>query len=134
MRITYIVIVSDYSQDNFFRKIKKCQSITLTKNKNLWNTSILFPKKVSKKTDVEVLRVYLDWKLLFDVHIKHISREANEGLDFSFCTCHEFTNINLIWTLYTTYENSLLYSSVTAKKKCFSCICKLIVKNDQSGI
>lgn len=99
-----------YCENNsLFLNIKKCHSISFTRNKNILNSQYFISNKtLPKVTEVKDLGVYLDSKLLFDVHINYISKKANRVLGFLFRTCHDFKNINSIRNLYMAYVNSIL--------------------------
>lgn len=94
--------------------VKKCNSITFSRKRNIANVSIVLGDQIVEKCDrVRDLGVILDCKLTFIDHYNTIINKATNMLGFIKRFCYNFRDPYTIKTLYIAYVRSTLeYCSI----------------------
>lgn len=104
-----------YCSDNFlFLNVKKCNHITFTRNRAVFDNNFnIGNNMIQKVTTIKDLGVSLDSKLSFETHIDNIVNKAFKMLGFMLRITQDFRNLKCIMILYFTLVRSMVeYNSV----------------------
>lgn len=95
--------------NSLFLNLKKCNSITFSKKKNLINFEYTINKNVLTKVDeIKDLGLILDAQWTFRSHYENLINDTNRMLGFITRTCKDFRNPRSLLTLYYSYIHSKL--------------------------
>lgn len=107
---TRLLLIAEWCSNNGLHlNVNKCNVVTYSRRSRplIYNYAI-DSHLLHRTNSVKDLGVIFDSKLSFDEHILNLRKSASKTLGFVIRQSREFSNVEVIVTLYTTYVRSLL--------------------------